>query len=154
MFWQVKELAHGACVTSVAWSYLRSPLRFPENKRLTLIKIIFATGFWNLVTDLQLTPCSSLLSNNSSIVLQLEAQATNSTLSEAQANSTSSEAQVDSTQSEAQPSSTQSEAQETNTPSLQQSLTPTWISSSHLLLHTQLHHSCTLSLQQHMRHQQ
>jgi hypothetical protein len=100
-------------------------LRFPENKRLTLIKIIFATGFWNLVTDLQLTPCSSLLSNNSSIVLQLEAQATNSTLSEAQANSTSSEAQVDSTQSEAQPSSTQSEAQETNTPSLQQSLTPT-----------------------------
>jgi hypothetical protein len=102
-------------------------LRFPENKnkRLTLIKIIFATGFWNLVTDLQLTPCSSLLSNNSSIVLQLETQATNSTLSEAQANSTSSEAQVDSTQSEAQPSSTQSEAQETNTPSLQQSLTPT-----------------------------
>jgi hypothetical protein len=154
MFWQVKELAHGACVTSVAWSYLRSPLRFPENKRLTLIKIIFATGFWNLVTDLQLTPCSSLLSNNSSIVLQLEAQATNSTLSEAQANSTSSGAQVDCTQSEAQPSSTQSEAQETNTPSLQQSLTPTWISSSHLRLHTQLHHSCTLSLQQHMRHQQ
>jgi hypothetical protein len=102
-------------------------LRFPENKnkRLTLIKIVFATEFWNLVTDLQLTPCSSLLSNNSSIVLQLETQATNSTLSEAQANSTSSEAQVDSTQSEAQPSSTQSEAQETNTPSLQQSLTPT-----------------------------
>ena len=80
------------------------------------MKIIFATGFWNLVTDLQQTPCSSLLSNNSSIVLQLEAQATNSTLSEAQANSTSSEAQVD---------STQSEAQETNTPSMQQSLTPT-----------------------------
>jgi hypothetical protein len=136
VFWQVKELAHKACVTSVAWSYLRSPLRFPENKRLTLIKIIFATGFWNLVTDHQLTPCSSLLSNNSSIVLQLEAQATNSTLSEAQANST------------------QSEAQETNTPSLQQSLTPTWISSSHLRSHTQLHHSCTLSIQQHMRHQQ
>jgi len=39
-------------------------------------------------------------------------QATNSTLSEAQANSTSSEAQVD---------STQSEAQEANNPSLQQS---------------------------------
>jgi hypothetical protein len=43
------------------------------------------------------------LSNNSSIVLQLEAQATNRT---------SSEAQVD---------STQSEAQEANNPSLQQS---------------------------------
>jgi hypothetical protein len=52
-------------------------------------------------------------------------QATNSTLSEAQANSTSSGAQVDCTQSEAQPSGTQSEAQETNTPPLQQSLTPT-----------------------------
>ena len=64
------------------------------------------------MTDLQLTPRSSLLSNNSSIVLQLEAQATNSTLSEAQANSTLSEAQVD---------STQSEAQEANNPSLQQS---------------------------------
>jgi hypothetical protein len=60
------------------------------------------------------------LSSNSSIILQLEAQATNSTLSEAQANNTSSEAQVDSTQSEAQPSSTQSEAQEANNPSLEQ----------------------------------
>jgi hypothetical protein len=88
------------------------------------------------------------LSNNSSIVLQLEAQATNSTLSEAQANSTSSgapvdctlseaqanstssgaqvdctlsEAQANSTSSEAQVDSTQSEAQEANNPSLQQS---------------------------------
>ena len=70
------------------------------------------------------------MSNNPSIVLQLEAQATNSTLSEAQANSTSSGAQVDctlteaqanSSSSEAQVDSTQSEAQEANNPSLQQS---------------------------------
>jgi hypothetical protein len=82
---------------------------------------LFFYRILDLVTDLQLTPCSSLLSDNSSIILQLEAQATNSTLSEAQANSTSSEAQVDSTQSEALPSSTQPEAQEVNNPSLQQS---------------------------------
>ncbi len=32
----------------------------PKNKIKTILTNIFATGFWNLVKDLQLTPCSSL----------------------------------------------------------------------------------------------